>query len=798
MALVSDYLKTCGVKIKASVCGVPSLGSGVVYVTPNYCSYDYVLTAKHIFQEDSQTPFAIDKILNIEIYYPENDEFKRLQYIKKSEISPRLIHFDEDFAIVLIEKHPDVTFESFLVSDTISNDDVEFFSWGIFSANVNGSSIFEFKRNDASIRRFKLTSKIEHQYLPGMSGAGVFAKEKNVLFGIINRYPNEKFQNETIDCSRILFTDVNLKLKSLGYEVLDSETSRHKREVYGKVVDIHQAFINGVCLNLELARKRLQTDLQDDWYHDPLMYIDLLNQDYLFEQFQPFFNNESYEPTAAERFYVPKKQLTLRLGLISPFIDRIVYMATVGVLAEKMENAMISNVYSARYNRYSDNQLIINGVEQWKKMKYQLRDTAYKKDESGDYKYNCVIEIDLLNFYDNINKKLLIQKILRVCETRNEKNAADFLEYIITHLTHKELGLPQNSDASSLLASFYLNQVDVLMQHCAYEYYRFMDDIRIFCTDKYEARKILQTLEYELRRCDLSVNSQKTQILTLVDQSREKFLEGVMERKKFDDVFDIELAKIGRLRNSSNYAYRNQAFHLSISTLRDNLDEEDIFASEDTARRLNFALNTMASLGRRDIHLLNEESRFKDLLLNATDCLTEKPWITPQVYRVLNLLNSNLIREEFLDTLSEIVLNPKFNTYSFQTYKTWLLLAKHKCETRELKEFAVKQIEKNDDTGRAVIASMIIYMCSIDKNYTRVTLRKFGEGFTQEYFQNRLALISLRSFDTSMVFSDKIHKTLKGAHFFTNKKKNKDLVFIQGFIEGDHDNDEPIDQLYSI
>ncbi|MEJ0057631.1 MAG: hypothetical protein WDN75_19490 [Bacteroidota bacterium] len=133
-------------------------------------------------------------------------------------------------------------------------------------------------------------------------------------------------------------------------------------------------------------------------------------------------------------------------------------MALVGVLAGKLDKAMKPNVYAARFNSFSNDTLILNGVEQWKKMKHRLRDCANLKDDQGKYRYGCVIEIDILNFYDNINKALLHKKILRVCETENDQAAAGFLYEFLHELSENDSGLPQNSDASSLLASFYLNQ----------------------------------------------------------------------------------------------------------------------------------------------------------------------------------------------------------------------------------------------------------------------------------------------------------------------------------------------------
>lgn len=798
MALVSENLKTCGVKICASVCGVPSFGSGVIYVTPNYCDYNYVLTARHIFQEDSTIPFEFDNVSNIEIFHSEKGEFKRLEYIKKSNIKSKLIVFDEDFAIIIINKNDDLAFRSILVTDVLKNEDKDFFSWAIFSANQNGLQKFNFIRDDVEMKRFKSTDQLTYKSLPGMSGGGIFINNKNILYGIIYRYPNEEFENATIDCSDISFSEVNKVLKSKQRVELETDSSKHKREINNSIIDIHQAYVNNACLDFELARKRLKTDIQDDWYHDPLKYIDLLNQDYLFKQLENYFETTDYIPSRAEEFYVPKKKLTLRQGLISPFIDRLIYIATVGALAEKLDEAIIPNVYSARYNRFSDNQLILNGVEQWKKMKYKLAECANLKNENGEYLFGCVIEIDLLNFYDNINKKLLHEKILRVCETQNEKNAAKLLHSILLKLSKKDLGIPQNSDASSLLATFYLNQIDVFMEHQTPHYYRFMDDIRIFCSDKYEARKILQTFEYELRRCHLSVNSQKTEIFTLTEKKIGNLNSGEKSREEYNNLFDLELNKISRLRKSNNYAFLNDAFHLSVKLLKDNLNEVDLNETEESARKLNYALNTIAMLGKNNINLYSEYSLFKKSILVALKSLIDKPWITSQICKVLNLISSEEIKNDYLEYLETIVLNEKYNTYSFQTYQIWLLLAKHKCNTISLRKYAVTHIEKNDETNKAVIASMVIYMCSVDSKYRKVILRKFNDGFTHGYFQNRIALISLRTFDTVYIDDDKIDKSLKKSHQFTNLYKNKDLVFVQGFDETNEEENEFMEQLYSI
>jgi hypothetical protein len=798
MATVPDKLRGCGIKISTVVSGVNVSGSGIVYLTSNLLTYNYVLTAKHIFQEDSNTAYNENNLGHIEILYSDGKIFKRLEWIKKKQIAEKLIVFDQDLVIIKVNKNPVATFRQILVSDQLRDTDQEFFAWGIFAANEHELQRFDLGRNDSLAKRYKMQGSYDYKWLKGLSGAGLFSQSRSTLFGIVVRYPNSEFQNATVDLADISFAEINVRLKSHGLVELATDSSHHKREINADVVDIHQAFINDTCLDLDLARKRLSSDIVDDWFHDPLKYIDLLNQDYLFAQFENYFNNKEYVASTAETFYVPKKKFTLRLALVSPFIDRIMYMACVGALAPKLDAAQIANVYSARYNFYNQKNLILNGVEQWRKLQYQLQEVAGMIDAEGNYLYNCVIEIDLLNFYDNISKDLLNSKILRICETDNDRKVAEMLRMILEKLTDKKVGLPQNSDASALLASFYLNQVDIFMQHHAPEYYRFMDDIKIFCRDKYEARKILQTFEFELRRCYLSVNSQKTEIFTFNDKLSEETPPNPGEKRRddFKGAFDMITAKISLFRKSSNFQYRNEAFHSAIELLMNNLsvrsDQRD-----DASKKMNFALNTIAMLSSKGL----EESAFSSTVIytikQACSQLVDRPWITTELCKVMSLMPTDIIKDHLMEHIIPIVLDCRYNTYAFQVYQIWMLLAKHKINLTKLKTYAVRHIEKNDDTNKVVIAAMVIYLCSVDLEYRRVILRKYSENFTHGYFQNRTALVALRSFRSEIVIGTTDPSLIK-SHQFSHIKKDRDLVFVRGFDEFEDENTESTEQLYSL
>src|SRR5690606_33949524 len=157
--------------------------------------------------------------------------------------------------------------------------------------------------------------------------------------------------------------------------------------------------------------------------------------------------------------------------------------------------------------------------------------------------------------------------------------------------------------------------------------------------------------------------------------------------------------------------------------------------------------------------------------------LMENPWMTYQVCNILSLLDSEMVEKNFFRQLILLVLDGRFNIFAYQNYLDWLLLAYHKLYDKRLREFAINQIEKSDQTNEAGVSEMIIYMCSIDRNFDRVINRKFSEGkYSHSYFQSRLALIAQRKLETTSIPKVHIHPTLTSAPLFTNSFKNKDLV----------------------
>ncbi|KUF40207.1 hypothetical protein AS361_05895 [Myroides marinus] len=801
MSLISEILKYCSVKIKSEIAGAPSMGTGIIYQTPNTISYNYILTAKHILSEDSYTPYNFRKIESIEIQYysKETNEFNKLYYSKNEDFtSDSIIIFEgADLAILKIPKVKGINFPSILVSDDLENEDSDFLSWSIFKANTDSLNLLKFSRNDPSENKIELKSKITKDSLHGLSGSGVFIDKKNILLGIISKYPNENFENAIIECSKITFANINSKLHDLGLIQLDTKGSFLKREVQGRIVELYQAQINNAYLDIKAAIERTRTDMNDDWYYDSLQYIDLLNSDYLFEELNEYFYQNNYKASKAEKFYVPKTNFTLRQAFILPFIDRVIYMAIVGELADVIDDSLIPNVFAHRFNKVDNTNLITNGVEQWLKLKYKISEEINKK-ENNTYKYNCILHVDILNYYDNIDKKLLIEKLKRVATTNNHLNTIDLLNAFLFNYSSKTVGLPQNNDASALLATFYLNQIDVFINNHTQSYFRFADDIKILCRDKYEARKYLGLLEQELKRCQLAVNSQKTKIVEIVDSITENNTNPlIQQRKDFSNIYNFEIESIKTLSKSSNYQYRNEAFHTALQLLHDNINSDEN-ENEEQARNLNFALRIIEDLGKSKINFHNSEHKnlLLGTLLKAVKVLKDKPWITPQICKILSLIDDNQFIERFSKELTELVLNKNYNLYPYQQFQIWLLFAKQKYICNDLIKWATEKVEINDTTQIATTAAQILYLSTVDKHFKRLLLRKLHEKFTSGYFQNRATLIALRSFNLIEPNTESIHLTLSKSFQFTSKFGHKDLIFYHE-LEANQDDQDLLEEFFS-
>lgn len=784
MEFVSEKYLQSSVKIKVEVGGETITGSGFIYTTSNKSEYDYVFTAKHTLMchpDDDQ--LYLNQISHVDIFEYDSkiDEFKLFESIKGTKIENKLIEFDADLVLFKIKKSKANNRKRILVTDDGINDCV---SYAMTKANPLTLVRLDLERKVKIQKRYVLPNWEDSTYLVGCSGAAILARDKPLLQGFIMLHPTKEFSGKFVDAVKINFEAINNILSSKNLEPLQIENGSKINRIVGDsiVVDLAEAVINDVKLDLIKATERVKIDCEDDWFHDPLSFVDLRNTDFLFSYFQPYFLEKNYKTEKAETFFLPKSSFTLRKSLLLSYTDRLFYTALVDVLGEGIESSLLPVVYSSRYNYLSNGCLIISGVEQWKKMMYQIQ--TYSKE------YNYVIEIDILNFYDNIDINLLCDKLLTICNSINDRNAVKELRTVLHSFSDQsESGIPQNNDASSLLATFYLNEIDTYMIHQVPKYLRFMDDIKIFCQDEFEARRYLSLIEMKLRELKLSLNSQKTKIINLKPDDQKSKNEIFEDYQNF---FNLERSKLSRLSSSDSFINRNEAFHLAIKLILKHLEEDSIGEGKNE-RALFQALRILKNGKIRGVSFEKYRGEIGDVLEQLPELLKERPWITSQIVYLIAIVEIELIPGSTWKEIIEIVTSEKYNTYPWQCYHLWLLLAKHKIKDPKLSKYASKFLDSNDDLNRPVIAALMIYMGSIDDKYRRIVLNKFKKGFTNGDFQKRAALITLRSFLTEDVFIGDSQDS--AMHESLHKHKDKELIFVNG--ESDEDYSELI-QMYSL
>jgi|SRR5690554_1295988 len=764
------------VKVIAEVSGEEKVGTGYLYLTSQNSKYDYIFTAKHTLMcSDDDDVIYHDQLSKISFHNSSdhlNLDDQPFAVITKSKIEDYLIEFEDDLVLIKIYKSIKRP-KNFIQFTTSGTENCT--SFAVTSANESTFFPLEIKLLTNKQNRYSISGWKDFENLHGSSGAAIITKDKPVIQGFIKLHPTKEYSAAYIDSVKLCPIEINETLEKHKLEkVLFDGDSKVQRIVDDKlVVDLNECIINEVEINLLKAVKRLEVDQYDDWFHDPLSYVDLKSTDFLFDYFKEFFKGTVYKPSSAEIFYLPKSSLTLRKAMILTYSDKLLYSAFVEILGPKIEKTLISSVFSSRYNAHNVGGLIISGVEQWKKMTYHLEECILQ--------YNYIIEIDILNFFDNISIDLLTEKLMVISESKNERNAAQLIGEFLNEFSHKSgSGIPQNNDASSLLATFYLNEIDTYMIHQTPKYIRFMDDIKIFCTDEFEARKYLSLIEMKLKELKLSLNGQKTQIINLKPQNINLKKEVT---EKYPPFFNLERSKLSRLFYSSNFLHKNESFHLAIKFVKKFI-ELDSNGDDPDERSLQQALSILKKGKLRGIKLNDYSTEIEEILVSIPKLLKSKPWITPQLTYLIAILDIEMIPEETWDGIIEMVTNKKYNTYNWQCYHLWLLLAHHQISNDNLSCFASEILDSNDEMNKPVVAAMMIYMSSVDVNYRSIILDKYNKNFTSGHFQERLALISLRNFNTEDVCRKK--SSSRAIHGALSKYKNKPLVYVNGEIEDEN------------
>jgi hypothetical protein len=138
-----------------------------------------------------------------------------------------------------------------------------------------------------------------------------------------------------------------------------------------------------------------------------------------------------------------------------------------------------------------------------------------------DMLFSWVVEMDIANFYDNINLVILERNIRDIAE-KGKSEVCDILFHFLNYwdretigYNRKAVGLPQEiiGDASRILANFYLQDYDAFIsKKCeAYnaKYFRYCDDQVIIANKKEDNEELVYIASGYLSKLGLNINAKK-------------------------------------------------------------------------------------------------------------------------------------------------------------------------------------------------------------------------------------------------------------------------------------------------
>ncbi|MCR8899506.1 reverse transcriptase domain-containing protein [Gordonia sp. GONU] len=339
-------------------------------------------------------------------------------------------------------------------------------------------------------------------------------------------------------------------------------------------------------LDVEAAMRHvLRTDLRELWVPDILVWDD--------------FKHSSAEVLAAasakcatgqadpfEVVEVPKGRYLSRAGALLSLEDRVAYQALCGSFADVIEGELSDRVFSSRLDGAGARGFFKPSTQQW----VEFRTTVVKEREKGSV---WMVESDLVSYFETISHQILFEDLHALGVPEPVLRSLRSLLRQWRHASHH--GLPTGSDASRLLGNYFLVSVDNAMLRRGFNYFRYMDDVRIIADTEVGALRALRTFEVLCRNRGLIVGSEKTRVLAPDD-----------EDPSDDDKFD-----------HADYIFKN-----GLSQSRAVLRELFKSAIEDESlkrRHAKFAIARLAAIVDRGIlmSLLNRLDRLKEVSSDA-------------------------------------------------------------------------------------------------------------------------------------------------------------------------------------
>lgn len=217
-----------------------------------------------------------------------------------------------------------------------------------------------------------------------------------------------------------------------------------------------------------------------------------------------------FQPHSSRLCWLPKSNSLLRPGNIIHFKDEVVYNLILARLYKGIWNALRT------FQGEPDAAYVLVGPEKTEWFQNNFTSWDGFRNKSLEYLENgakFVVVADITGFYENIDIDKLLSDLRQIAGGAGPE--IDLLRNCLRKWSARgEKGIPQGYSASDLLAKVYANPVDIALRNEGYRHLRYVDDIRIFCSSRIEAKKAILSLSRHIHKRGLNLQSAKTRILS--------------------------------------------------------------------------------------------------------------------------------------------------------------------------------------------------------------------------------------------------------------------------------------------